>query len=323
MSTTETTFVTIPSFEARSLVALKSFIEGGGSPASIHLAKMAKDSPELATTMSAVHDLYPREVPTLDRFSSRDLWRWTWDTLGSATGEVTIDATCVPRELLGMLLFALSVRREYVDSARVCYVPPSSHGYATQSEGLPKEDRWLSKGVREIRSIIGYPGDFLSDRRRHVIALAGHEGDRLLEVLEYLEPDELSLSSERGDSSTVEGAADWSQRVALELRDKIPVPEINDLDFSAQSITETFESLSRLLATMPDRNVTLVAMNTKLSFVGAALGALHDRSVRIVYAVPDRYNPKYSVGGGPIEVADITELIKGSATIPAQTPLAR
>ena len=71
-----------------------------------------------------------------------------------------IDVTCLPRELLGMLLFAVSVARCRIGSVRVAYVAAPEGGYATQNMDLLESDRWLSKGVTEVRSIVGFPGKF-------------------------------------------------------------------------------------------------------------------------------------------------------------------
>ena len=51
-------------------------------------------------------------------------------------------------------------------------------------------------------------------------------------------------------------------------------------------------------------------MNTKLSFIGAALYALHNQSVRMIYAVPKKYNPLYCLGSGELSTHDITNTLK-------------
>jgi hypothetical protein len=177
-------------------------------------------------------------------------------------------------------------------------------------------NRWLSNGVLSIRSIIGFPGDFASDRMRHVVALAGHEPERLELLLQFLEPDRLSISGEMEATSTVAGAGQISSDVARRLRDKIALPKVGTLEFSASSIADTIVGLQSASMDMPRENVTLVAMNTKLSFIGAALFALQNRAVRMVYAVPERYNPLYCKGSGRVERFDITEDVKKAATTP-------
>ena len=61
-------------------------------------------------------------------------------------------------------------------------------------------------------------------------------------------------------------------------------------------------------------NVSLVAMNTKPAFVGAALFALYERRIRVVYAVPEKYNSLYSKGVGTVFRYDVSELIARANT---------
>ena len=63
-----------------------------------------------------------------------------------------------------------------------------------------------------------------------------------------------------------------------------------------------------------DENVALAAMNTKLSFVGAVLFALSNRTVRMIYAVPREYNPLYCEDVGKSMRIDITALVRGANT---------
>jgi hypothetical protein len=116
-----------------------------------------------------------------------------------------------------------------------------------------------------------------------------------------------------------QSVARWKRHrrlLARRLRDKIALPKVGTLEFSASSIADTIVGLQSASMDMPRENVTLVAMNTKLSFIGAALFALQNRAVRMVYAVPERYNPLYCKGSGRVERFDITEDVKKAATTP-------
>lgn len=319
---TVSAFFAMPSFERRSTKALMEFIKNGGEVGAVKTARISKDEVTLQSALAELATVGVQNVPFIDRKTSRSLWGWVWANAKDVQGTVIVDATCFTRELLGMLLFALSVRREYLDEIHVQYVSTGLDGYATQNKALPEAERWLSRGIYTIRSVVGYPGNFRSERRRRVVALAGHERDRLLETIEFLEPDELSISSERSNSSTVEGAAEISQGVVKALRDRIPVPKISDVDFSANSITETYKSLNNLLNAHEGENIAIVPMNTKLSFIGAALAALHNQDARLMYAVPEEYNPLYSCDEGPLTSFDITSFIKDSRTIPVLRNLA-
>ena len=313
----ERVLVAACSFEMRSVVCPQEFLETGGKAQNVFLANIVEPDDRYRANLKRLQELGIRNVDDVDRFSSRSLWEWACSVIERArsrTSKLLVDITCLPRELLGMLLFLVSVRRLDWSSVELAYVGAPEGGYASQNLSLPEDDRWLSKGVSAVRSIVGFPGMFRGDRSCHLVVLAGHEVERILEIVEYVEPRRLTISAERAGSSTVKGARDLSIRVAEELKDRIQVPVIGDIEFSSSSIEEVFESLRSAQLGVGVENVALVAMNTKVSFVGAAMFGLVERRVRMVYAVPNIYNPLYCDGVGKIYRFDVTGLIQSART---------
>lgn len=305
-----------PSFEPRSLAGPEAFLAAGGSAGAAFLATLGGKSIELQGNLQAMGDLGFRAFTAVDRFDARSIWRWVWQSAAAAGDDIIVDATCIPREMLAMVLFALSVRRNQIRRVRVLYTAPER--YVTLRNDLGPEERWLSRGIRTLRSVVGYPGDFAAERNRHVVALAGHEDDRLSEIISFLEPTRLSVSNEQKESSTVADADRISAVVKTGLRETIGLPEYGEVEFYADSIEQTFHSLRALLKDQRHENVALVAMNTKLSFIGAAVCCLHLRHVRLVYAVPIEYNPHYSEGVREVMEFDVTEMLNTAATIPVR-----
>ena len=312
----ESLFIGAASFERRCTLGPIRFLEDGGGLDRIRMGLFAEDSVELGGNIDTFKKSGILLGKRINRFSSRSVWDWVWSVAREAYGNVIVDSSCLPREPLAMLLFALSLRREFLESVRIDYVSvnSSSCGYATQNQDLDPSQQWLSRGVSCIRSIVGYPGDFRSGRTRHIVAFAGHEFDRLHETIVFYEPDRLSISSEASKTSIVPGAVDYSNQVAERLRTEIALPEIREVSFCADSIEKTFRGLSELSIDTNNENVALVPMNTKLSFIGACLFALHHRDLRMVYAVPDQYNPLYSSGIGDCHRFDITGILKKAGT---------
>ena len=305
------------SFEKRSTYWVQDFVESGGDRTKVFLADVIERGDEYAENMAVMEELGVENVNQVDRFSSESLWRWVVEVTDRASdleGHLTIDVTCMPRELLGMLLFAVSVRRESFVTISIAYVSAPEGGYATQNERLAEEDRWLSRGVASVRSIVGYPGVFHSEQPCHLVVFAGHELERVLQLVEYVEPRRLTISGELEHSSTVPGARDISRNVANELKRRMQVPEIGDIGFSSSSIDEVYASLVDAQLVESGENVALAAMNTKLSFVGAALFALSSRAMRMMYAVPKEYNPLYCEGVGAASQFDITRIINRANT---------
>lgn len=305
-------FFMTPSFEPRSTVALRTFMDSGGSREAVRALNTSESQESVSGAIEELTRLGIPKPQLVNRLSSRRLWEWVWANTEDSAGRVAIDATCFNREIICMLLFALAVRREHLEDVLIQYVPVGARGYASHDSGLADGNRWLSKGIIGVRSILGYPGKFSSEKRLRVVALAGHEKERLLNAIEFLEPYELSISSERSGSSTVQGAGEISKSVAEELRGRIQVPNISEVKFSADSIEQTFDSLSRLMESCANENVAILAMNTKLSSVGVALAALQKREIRLVYTVPEEYNPRYSSDFGDVKTFNITGYIRAS-----------
>lgn len=320
MADAEKVLIAAASFEDRSTVWVRKFLDSGGKTEHVFVADIFESDPMYKENLDQLAKLGVYNVTQVDRFSSRSLWEWTWSVIEACSSgcDLVIDVTCMPRELLGMLLFAVSRKSSAIDSVSVAYVAAPEGGYATQNKNLPESDRWLSKGVKTVRSIIGFPGTFRSERDSHLVILAGHEMDRILQIVEYLEPSRLTISGGQEKSSILVGAEQLSREVADALRDqlkdRIQVPEIGDIEFGSSSIEEVFESLIDAKLEKSDENIALVAMNTKLSFVGAALFALCQREVRMIYAVPQEYNPLYCQGVGKSHQFDITELVRRAKT---------
>ena len=305
--------IAVASFEERSSVSVKRFLSSGGRTEAVFLADVVETGPSYERQLLEFTNLGIDSVEQVDRFSSRSLWSWSLSVVAQAAQtkpSLVIDITCMPRELLGMLLFAVRMHQECFPSVFVAYVAAPPEGYATQNPNLPKDDKWLSRGVTTVRTIVGYPGVFHGERPTHLIALAGHEFERLFAIAEYVEPNRLTIGGEQEGSSTVSGAGVLSQQVAQKLRDRIQVPDIGDISFSASSIKDVVASLERLNFNASEENVALVAMNTKLAFVGAALFSLANRDVRMIYAVPREYNPLYCVGSGEEYCVEITPILR-------------
>ena len=305
----------MPSFEPRSTTALELFRDSGGKAEVVKAIHAAADQKQIATSLARVEKLGVKNIAQIDRFSSRQMWSWVWQNVKDVRGNVVIDATGFTRELVYMLLFGLSIRRNTIENIRVFYVPPGERGYVSTNQDLPKSKRWLSKGLVGIRSVIGYPGNFSSEKKLRVIALAGHETARLYDAIEFLEPNALSIAAEESNSSTVAGAYRFSKEAVEELKTRIHMPPLETFEFSANSIQLTYESICQLLDGHGSENLVLLPMNNKPSSIGAALAALYNRNARIVYAVPEHYNPKYSYDSGQPMTFDITDQIHKATSI--------
>lgn len=316
----QTIFLAAASFEDRSLVAARKFIDGGNSPERVYLANVVETHLKHEDNLSKFGDMGVSNISEVNRFSSRSLWEWVWSVIGSIQDEieVVVDATCLPRELLGMILFALSVKRNQIGMASVWYTSAPEGGYATQNLNLDQSNRWLTRGVSSIRTVVGYPGVFFNENQSRLIAFVGHEFERPLEMIVAFEPNSVSIGTDIEASEAVIGASEYSEKVAKKLKDKIEVPHVDSFYFESNSFESTLKFLTEQQPRWERENVTITAMNTKLSFIGAALFALRQRQVRLAYAVPKEYNSMYCEGIGSSFEFDITSQIASAETTLAE-----
>ncbi len=96
------------------------------------------------------------------------------------------------------LLILLKLLRQSDLSAKIKFVYTGAHEY---SIGLQGNEKWLSKGIDSIRSVLGYPGDLAPSKKLHLIILAGFESERAEKLIEAYEPAVVSLGiGERASS---------------------------------------------------------------------------------------------------------------------------
>ena len=200
-----------------------------------------------------------------------------------------IDATTFTRESLLILVRYLKSRLKTSDSVQFLYAHAKEY-----SIGDEYKKKWLSKGIREVRSVLGYPGDFLPSRRNHLIILVGFEDDRALSLIRECEPAFISL----GLADPIE-AGTGAHQSANEHRFaqlKHFLHSVSEFVFRGYDSEATYKVLKERVNAAPDLNAIIAPMNTKISTLGAAALALEDRSIQLCYAQANIYNySRYSL----------------------------
>ncbi len=150
-------------------------------------------------------------------------------------------------------------------------------------------DRWLSKGVNEIRSVLGYPGEILPSNKTHLIILVGYEHERAAKLIEMYEPDKITLGhGKKGSETTLnEGGAN---KYFKELVYKIGATygEVMDFEFHCDDPQNTKTEIESNV--LDSYNNIIAPMNTKLSTLGTGLVYLKNESIQICYASVLQYN---------------------------------
>ena len=202
---------------------------------------------------------------------------------------VVMDITTFTREALLMLLLFLHRNMRSQDSLELLYVPAMD--YSVGEEGSRK---WLSKGISEVRSVLGFPGEMKPSRPTHMIVMAGFEFERAVEMVNICEPSFVSI----GFGDRTEDATAYHQDLNEEVVERLSraFGEVDSFTFRAYDIGGSRIDLANQIRRHADCNVVVAPMHTKISTVGAALLAIDDDRVQLCYAPAKIYNVEgYSV----------------------------
>jgi hypothetical protein len=205
------------------------------------------------------------------------------EVLSGGPKSLLVDITTFTHEGLLMLIKLLSLKRREGDTIRLVYV-----GAEEYSIGLDDEDKWLSKGTREIRSVLGFPGLILPSKKLHLIVLVGFETERARSLIDAYEPHLLSLGVGTSSNSITQKnfkANDlFLQRIARTYQN-CNIFEIAPNDYEA-----TLTTLKLQASKNPECNVVIAPMNTKVSTIAAGLLAMENESLQLCYAQAELYN---------------------------------
>jgi hypothetical protein len=198
--------------------------------------------------------------------------------IGTESKRIVVDITTFTRESL-LILFMLL--QERFAQTNVRYVYARARDY---DPGVPEEKKWLSKGVGEVRSVLGYPGELLPSRKLHFIILAGREHERAAELIRSYEPSVVSLGcAARTEHDRDPGKSGFQQVKAV-------FSTASQFTFDCLDPLRTKAAIADQVALRQDFNVIIAPLHTKLSTLGAGLTALENPKLQLCYAQPIIYN---------------------------------
>jgi len=238
----------------------------------------------------------------------------TADNLRSVLNEISsdkplcylVDISTFTHESLLIMFKLLILRRKPGDTILLAYNNASEY-----SPGKPTNEKWLSNGVSEVRTILGYPGEIVPSKKSHLIVLVGYEHERAAALISVFEPDVMSLGYGKSGSET--GAKHHETNMYfLDLVNRLvsAYPRVNRFEFSSNNPLATKTAILEQAAKYPENNQVVAPMNTKLSTVGAGLAAIENPGIQICYAKALQYNyNNYSSPGIDCYLIELGELI--------------
>lgn len=231
--------------------------------------------------------------------------------VGGGPRHVGVDVTTFTRESL-LILFRCLLEVLHPEASLVGFYNRAS----SYEGGLTDGEQWLSRGVREIRSVLGYPGDFRPTRRTHLIVLAGFEDDRAMQLTNELEPSILSLGSPDPTGGHARVHDEKMQIRKARWLSHLGCP-VNEFVFDGYDLRRCIESIGGAAKTEPSMNTVMAAMNTKISTLAAGIYALRNPEVQLSYAQADVYNyARYSVAADDVYIFDLSGAIRDLAIRP-------
>lgn len=198
-----------------------------------------------------------------------------------------IDITTFTHEALLILLVFLRRNLKSVDTVNFVYLPAKEY-----SKGDANEEKWLSRGISSIRSVLGYPGTIVPSNKTHLIILMGFEPHRAAELIEVFEPDVISIGSPTEADSVNTDHYQILIRKHIEFNNKIKniYNNITSFNFSCIEVDLTVNNLNQQVNLYNSYNTIIAPLNNKVSTLGVAMYAFKNPDVQICYTAAETYN---------------------------------
>lgn len=196
-----------------------------------------------------------------------------------------VDVSTFTRETLLIIIKILSSSIVEFTDIHLCYCPSSRYSSYEEGTSLP----WLSKGVRTIRSVVGYSGDMSPIKDLLLIILVGFEYERAQTLIEVFEPSKLYLGMASPTESHNESLSEINRSNFEKLLEKNS--RASNFQFSCKNLEQNIKEIGKIVdENRKDYNIVISPMNNKLSTLSIAAIAQKYPDVQICYALANQYN---------------------------------
>lgn len=237
-------------------------------------------------------DWFTGKIPTADVVAlDSDFPLRTFDGLigringlrADAPRDVVIDITAFTREALAILVFLLRNRLPSGSKVRAVYQKAKKYGKS-------EHGGWLSHGIREVRTVLGYSGVVKLGSETHLILLPGFELERAKEIIDAVHPAFISFGAVTLEQCVSGEIASTLEKLLGQLRALYRGAMFDQFEFSSVDPIITRDAILRLVGSGMGRNIVLACLNAKPATIGACLAAWKCPLLQMVYAQPVAYN---------------------------------
>lgn len=216
---------------------------------------------------------------------------------------ILLDISTFTREtiLIALMLFRQDAFSEI--NVTLGYVPADRYSWANK-DGI--NETWLSKGVSEIRTVLGYAGSYSSLKKTLLVVLVGFEMERANILISNFEADKLYLGSVPPEESYNEELSNINKDNFKRLVSLVGT--CNTFEFSCRNLEQTHNVLKQIVEENRDNyNIIISPMNNKLSTLAVATVAFDYPEVQICYASTNQYNTEaYSSPTNKVVLFDLS-----------------
>jgi hypothetical protein len=298
-------FICFASFEKRSTISATAIPRDRISKTIAFRSINVANEDAVETICSKLSDVQIIEIELRNPISvAQDMTTCVKELISAGNQSLVVDVTTFTHESLAMLIKLLYDNQKAFTTIHFLY--NGAFDYSdSKTDGL--KQMWLSKGCRDVRNVIGYPGMMRPALKTCLVLLTGFELERATGLIEILEPDRLMLGI--GTEPTHENnqeAMDYFRKKFTEWESNYKNSNYSNFEFSCKNISSAIVSIENVVASNPDENYIVVPLNTKLSTIAAAIVALRNKKIQICYPLPEIYNTKnYSIPSDTITVFDL------------------
>ena len=230
-----------------------------------------------------------------------------YDLEKTSRKKILLDFSTISRETLLIFLKWL-FEKELAKRHQIQLIYNSAGKYSTEED--QDEKKWLTEGIGDLRSVLGYSGLISPSKKLHLVIQVGFEIERALKHIEAYEPSITSLGRGGEDCSICPEHFITNKIKHQKLKDG----SVDEFQFSCVDPIQTKNDLAKQIDKYKDANynVVIAPLNTKISTIGAALLAYERQEIQICYATANIYNvDNYAMPSDEFYLFNLEDLIRG------------